>query len=238
MAIAKTTELVKRSSPGPHMSLLEFQVAEEDFGAFRGGRYIILNSGLPLEGDKTIKRAYSILDCDSETRRVTIGIKALDQGAASRYLANADEGQTFTYSGPWGKLDFPNTSGGRVLMLASYTGITALLGLAREVSADTPPVDFIWYRPDKSYFLDDGFAAEIAAKKGLSLIIRGCPEAHDPEHEDFFRHELGERLWSHYQRALLAGDGKVNRIARGVLEGSGLASNEILEEVFFNKAKA
>lgn len=237
MAIAKSTELVKRSSPGPHMSLLEFQV-DDDYGAFRGGRYIILNSGLPLEGDKTIKRAYSILDCDPDTRRVTIGIKALEHGAASRYMSDARVGQRFSYSGPWGKLELPAGGEDKVLLLASYTGITALLGLLREVKADTPALDFLWYRPDSSYFLDDAFAREAAEKRGIALTILGCPAAHDPEQEAFFRRELESCMARPYQRALLAGDGKVNRLARSFLEDRGLAATEILEEVFFNKAKA
>jgi ferredoxin-NADP reductase len=85
MAIAKSTLLVDRTDLAGRVSLLQLQIAPEDFAGFRGGRYIILNTGIPLDDGKTVKRAYSILDCDADSQRVTLGIKGLDDGTASTF---------------------------------------------------------------------------------------------------------------------------------------------------------
>jgi len=243
MAIAKTAELVKVSPHNASMSLLELQVATHDFDAFKGGRYIIINTGLPLGDDKTIKRAYSVLACDPATKRVTIGVKPIDFGSASRFMATAAEGSVFSYSGPWGKLEVPpfdfekSMPNHAILLLASYTGMSAIIGLLNEVTASLYAIDLVWYRPDSSYFLDDQMVHELAREKRVQLTIVDCPGVDDAGQSNFFLESLGGILNKPYQYALIAGDGRVNRIARAILEDQGLSSDKIIEEIFFNKAK-
>ncbi len=244
MAIAKTAELIRVSPQNDESSLLEFHVAADDFSRFQGGRYIILDTGLRLDDEKTIKRAYSVVSADRLNRKITIRIKPISNGYASRHMASAATGSIFSFSGPWGKLELPHEDSPDyslcrcVVLIASYTGVSALIGILNEISLSPFAIDLIWYRPSQSYFIEDETVIGLAREKRVKLAIVDCPRVEDPDQQDFFAKDLSDRLAKPYDLALMAGDGKVNRIARVLLEDQGLGSDKIIEEIFFNKAKS
>jgi len=99
---------------------------------FKGGQYIIVNSGEILPNGKLGKRAYSILSLDSEQHYFELAVKRISQGVGSGFMHELKVGDVFEFSGPWGKYQIaPGNQEQRVLCIATDTGITAALGLSR-----------------------------------------------------------------------------------------------------------
>src|SRR5437016_2860919 len=69
--------------------LLDLAVVGDEPLGFRGGQYIIVDSGLVLPSGKAAKRAYSILSADAEQTRFQLAVKRIPGGLASGFLHGA-----------------------------------------------------------------------------------------------------------------------------------------------------
>src|SRR5437879_5669801 len=131
MAVPKTARVVESESIGPATRIIHLELDDGGPFGFRGGQYAIVNTGAVLAEGKAAKRAYSFFSDDREQRRVKLAVKRLEGGPGSNAMHDAPIGATFTFSGPWGKSYADDAMEGRSLLLATDTGITAAMGLAR-----------------------------------------------------------------------------------------------------------
>ncbi|MFW7381398.1 MAG: FAD-dependent oxidoreductase [Oligoflexus sp.] len=193
--------------------LLEIQLENAEVSKARGGQYLIINTGLELQPDKPLKRAYSILSRNEEEGTIQIAVKALTQGFASRHLSRLPLGHQLAFSGPWGKLNLREFSGDKIHIVASYTGITAALGLIADLRNDTQAKNIAlhWLRPHAQYFLSDTMVRELLSlHTSHQLSIYDCPAADDPERLSFATTLF--RSWSIAKEAecFACGDGLIN----------------------------
>ena len=161
MAIAKTARVSgsRRTGAGTRMLALETAAPL----GFIGGQYIIVDSGLVLPSGKAAKRAYSMLSNDADQTRIEIAVKRIPNGPGSAFLHRVEVGTTIRFSGPWGKLAPLAGVGGRTLVIATDTGITAALGLVRSArfAALRPATLFVWLRPSPDGALGIDSLAEL-----------------------------------------------------------------------------
>jgi ferredoxin-NADP reductase len=226
MAQERKAALVSAENIGARTRLMEFAL-EEPLG-FAGGQYIIVHTGAAEIAGKAVKRAYSILSSDREQARIQIAVRRM--GAGSDALHALPVGGVMSFSGPWGKYRCGGAEG-RVMALATDTGITAAMGLAQ--SASFAGGDFVWMVESEDYFLPEAFVRERIG--GLSILR--IPAAGSAERIEWFE-EWSRRYDGQAGSVFLSGDGLLLYPFRDTLVESGVDAERIRIETFFNHRKA
>jgi hypothetical protein len=175
------------------------------------GKYVILDTGLVLEGGKAVKRAYSLtrsaLVDGGDSSRCRLVVKRLG-GPGSDALHSAPIGAEFSFSGPWGKLVPEHGLDEETLFVATDTGITSALGVATH--PDAKGLTVLWLRaPDESFF-DVDRARESIAASGARFVSAEVPGVGAPGRAEAAWAEVDACVASSAPRVLLAaGDGDV-----------------------------
>jgi ferredoxin-NADP reductase len=237
VAVPKTARIVGARAIGPHTRALDLELESGGPLGFRGGQYLIVDTGVDLEGGKRAKRAYSLLSSDAEQGRFTIAVKCLDPGPGSSAMHAKATGDSSTFSGPWGKLVPSDAPAGTTVVFCTDTGITAGLGLARSVAfrAMAAGTVLVWY-VERDSFLTEGFVREALEGTGVTLVIEPALAVHHPERVDHARAALERAIAAHGMPgdAFLTGDGHVIFPLRDALVGAGVAAERALLEPFFH----
>src|SRR5689334_11882175 len=118
----KTLEVVSSRPEGPATRILTIvEVGGTGLGDI-GGKYVIVHTGL-VQGEKAVKRAYSLMPGDAPDGHAEIAVKRIGIGASAMHQAAAQA--RFTFSGPWGKLIPEEGFADRTLVVSTDTGITS-----------------------------------------------------------------------------------------------------------------
>lgn len=197
---------------------------------FTGGQYVIINSGIQLPNGHVGKRAYSIAASDTEQKQFDLMVRQIPGGVGSRFIHELKPGQVFEFSGPWGKyLPPPDGEQGKILIVATDTGLTAALGLTRgrgfvSFLRDT---QLVWFLESDSYFIPLDFVRE--------WIPIQTPPVGDPARILFCRNKIEEIVEGRrFNRIYLSGDGQVLSELKKFLMNRGYGEDQILVETFFN----
>src|SRR5579875_877499 len=208
MAEARLARVIGAERIGPHARLLSLAMAGGELG-FTGGQYIIVNTGIELDGGKLAKRAYSIVSSDAEQTRFQLAVRRIGEGPGSNFMHRIPVGAEVSFSGPWGKF-LPETTSGSKLVFATDTGITATLGLLRgrrfrELAGDTTVV---WFVEADDYFIPAAFARESIAAPRITFEVIAAPPPGHPQRPVQAR-ALVDRVLATQRPdwAYLAGDG-------------------------------
>ena len=193
MANVRTARLIERDT-FRESALMRFELSDGEPLAFRGGQYVIVDTGLVLPDGKRRKRAYSLCSPDRDPRRFELGVHAVEGGLGAAYMLALEPGAELHFSGPWGKLVPPTLTptptltpaaasiDGPVWVIATDTGITAALGLVHGAgfAPALPHTTLCWWTASADYFLS---RAAIAARlpPGLGLREARLPMIGSPE---------------------------------------------------------
>lgn len=210
---------------------------------FRGGQYVIIDTGLKLADGRARKRAYSMLSVDSDAQRFELGVCRLPGGEAAEYLWSLPLGATIRFSGPWGKLHVPEAlpeQPGPVWVIATDSGASAALGLVRsQAFAPLTERAALWhFRSERDAFLRDDFVRE-RVPAGMRFESAPLAAVHAPLRAAELTHFLTQRLHAEPRPAqvYLCGDGALARLATQQLMAAGVPEGLIQSESFFNHAE-
>ncbi|CAN90399.1 Oxidoreductase FAD-binding family protein [Sorangium cellulosum So ce56] len=203
---------------------------------FAGGQYVIINTGVTLPGGRLAKRAYSMLSSDAEQRAVEIAVKRVGAGPGSNVLNDIAVGAELEWSGPWGKLRLAPGFSGRALVIATDTGITAALGIARSAAAaGAAQLDLLWLVEPGETFASEPFVRERLPAAVRLAVARDLPPIGHPERPAracaFVERELAA---GPHDAVLCAGDGAILYPLRDHLVSLGAPEGSVLLESFFN----
>lgn len=238
MALARTARVVGTEKIGPDTLLLDL-AATEPLG-FLGGQYLIIDSRIVLPSGKAVKRAYSVLTSDEEQVRFQLAVKRIPDGPGSGFVHRLEAGMDISFSGPWGKFLPPQGPSGGTLILATDTGISAALGLARATrfALLRPKTVLIWLRASPDYFLPEGFVRKHIPADCGEVRIETIPGIGDMERIPHARTILRQVLsCDGLSQAFIAGDGAVNQALFDDLVVAGLPVSNVNVESFFNMPK-
>ncbi|MGK4007860.1 FAD-dependent oxidoreductase [Sorangium sp. So ce1036] len=221
---------------GQGARLLRVERADGAALGFAGGQYVIINTGVTLPGGKLAKRAYSLLSSDAEQRAVEIAVKRIGAGPGSNVLNDIAVGGELEWSGPWGKLRLPDGFSGRALVVATDTGITAALGIARgAAAAGAERLDLLWLVESDAYFVSERFVRDRLPAAAHLSIASGFPPVGHPERPARAAAIAGELFAAGPCDAILcAGDGAVLYPLRDRLVSLGAPEGGVVLESFFN----
>jgi ferredoxin-NADP reductase len=236
MANHRTARLVSAENIGINTRLLEF--ALEDELGFTGGQYIIVNTGVPIEENKTAKRAYSLLSSDAEQKRFQIAVRRIGSGPGSNFMFDLPVGADLVFSGPWGKFLPHPVDGSSTLLLATDTGITAAMGLANSLkfAQHRERATLLWLSESDDYFLPESFIRERVGDSCKKLEIVRVP-ADTVEREKWLGLHKDEllrgMLANRPATVFLSGDGYLLSTVRDVLQRLEPGPPQIFAETFF-----
>jgi ferredoxin-NADP reductase len=229
MAQAKSARVVRVATVGRLARLVELEPAEPL--GFVGGQYLIVNSGVVLDGGKLAKRAYSILSPDAEQGRVQLAVRQIAAGPASSYLHAVEPGAEVGFSGPWGQY-LPDDARPRpTWVVATDTGITAALGLVRGCGflPQRPHARVLWLVSDDD-FVPAAMVRELA---GLPVEQVTIPPVGHPERVAAGCAALAQ-LSGRPESVFLSGDGALLYPLRDRLAAAGVPVENVRIESFFN----
>jgi ferredoxin-NADP reductase len=215
---------------------------------FRGGQYVIVDTGLKLEDGRARKRAYSMLSPDSESAQFELGVFRLPGGEGSNLINQLAIGHALRFTGPWGKLHVPRDLASRegpIWVVSTDSGASAAIGLVRSAQLQRylSRVQLWHFRTHPDAFLSDAFLRE---KLGPAADLSSEPLAsvQAPLRAMELERWLQERLdksGALPAQVYLTGDGILARQSIAQLMAAGMAEENIQSESFFNhekKAKA
>jgi ferredoxin-NADP reductase len=237
MALPRFATVTAVEPLGPDTRLLQLALRDDEPLGFAGGQYVIVDTGLVAPTGKAVKRAYSLLSADGDQRRFTLASKRLPAGPGSGYMHELLPGAQVKFSGPWGKLR-PAERPGRVLVLATDTGVTAALGLLQG-QAFAPLLSrtrFVWLRPEASYFLPDALVRARLPGALAAAEIGDLPPIGHPERVPHARALVTPDL-PLLGQAFVAGDGAINYALLDDLVAAGVPATRDSLESFFNMPK-
>lgn len=206
---------------------------------FKGGQYIIVNSGKTLPNGKLGKRAYSILSSDTEQQRFELAIKKIPQGVGSGFMHELKVSDVFEFSGPWGKYQAAQgNQEQRVLCIATDTGITAALGLlrAQALKSFLGGSKLIWVISSLDYFIPVPFVQSWLPQSLSFQWVFSVPVVGDESRmvsiEEKTAQIMGDQIFT---KIYLSGDGRVLRkLKDGFLMSGDYREDQIVVEPFFH----
>ncbi len=237
MALQRTARIERVEQLSPHTRRFTLAMSEGEALGFKGGQYIIIDTGLPLPGGKVVKRPYSIVSCDAEQTRFELAVRKIDPGPGSAFMHALGEGASVSFSGPWGKLvSDVGAEDASTLIVATDTGITAALGLV-QATALRPYAErtsLLWLVRAHDDFLPASFVTQ-RLPAGCSIHVGLVPTIGHPERalaaRDHLQRWRGDRR---VERAFLVGDGAVLFALRDALATLDVDDGCIGIECFFN----
>lgn len=235
MATVRTARLIEREASGDG-ALLRFAMLDGPLG-FRGGQYVIVDTGLLLADGKKRKRAYSLSSSDEAQETFELGVYPVAGGLGAAHMLSLSLGDELSFSGPWGKLVPPAAEvGGKVWVIATDTGITAALGLVR--GAGYAPAlartTLAWWSAGPDYFLSRSIV-EARLPPSLPLREARLPLPASPERPLAVTAHLAALLEEAEPAAVyVTGDGHVPLQVRAFLDAHGLSDVPVQTENFFH----
>ncbi|GAC1345918.1 MAG: FAD-dependent oxidoreductase [Myxococcales bacterium] len=236
MARPRSARLVDAASLSRHARLLTFEVVGEALG-FVGGQYLIFDTGLVRKDGKAVKRAYSLLSADDEQHRFQIAVQRLPQGPGSGFFHTVQAGAELAFSGPWGKF-LPDDARPRpTLLVATDSGITAALGLARggAFAPQRARSHLLWLCDPAAGFLPEELVRAACAELAVEAAIEILPPPGHPERIAAARTAVQRTLAARRPESVfLSGDGAVLYPLRDDLAAAGVDAAAARLEAFFN----
>jgi ferredoxin-NADP reductase len=237
MAQQKIATLTESERLGDETKLLSFRMADLELG-FIGGQYIIVDTGIPIPGNKIAKRAHSILSADAEQREFQLGVRRIGHGPGSNFMHDLKVGAALRFSGPWGKFVAPDNNDSELLVVATDTGITAALGLlqGRGLLVARERSKLVWFAESERYFLPFHFVISQLDRIGVrNLAVTETAPISDPTRIEKALLRIDEAIAVELPKAaFLCGDGAVVYAVRNRLIAAGLSNENIRIECFFN----
>lgn len=125
MSSARVIHKAKVVSIENHTELIRefvFQCEDSSLFKFRAGQFLMLHLNNP-QGGKDILRAYSLASGEINPKNFRLLIKFVPQGLASEYFWKLTVGDDIKFTGPFGKLFFPEQPKDHLFFLSTGSGL-------------------------------------------------------------------------------------------------------------------
>jgi NAD(P)H-flavin reductase len=204
---------------------------------FVGGQFVSVATGQVNAAGKPVRRAYSIFSDDREQDRFQLAVKHVRDDGVSGYMHGLAVGDAIVFTGPWGDFHPPEGARGPLLVLATDTGVTAALGLARSqrIASCLGETTFVWLRARPDYFLPEPVVRALIPPSCREVRIEALPPIDHPERVAHVRGVVLPMLAREpLAHAFAAGDGAVNYALLDDLVAAGVPATRDSLESFFN----
>lgn len=132
-----------------------FQLKEPNEFKFKAGQFLMLHLTPENPNEKEILRAYSLASGESNFTQFRLLIKFIEKGIASDYFWRIQEGDEIRFTGPFGKLLFPENPSKNLFFLSTGSGLAPHLSYIETYLEMFPNSQFnflIGVRTQKDFF--------------------------------------------------------------------------------------
>ncbi len=235
MAQRRYAKVINRIELNEQSVLLDCEVIDNTDLNFRGGQYLIIDTGLTTQDGKAVKRAYSILSRDDEQRQFRLAVYQIQNGKGSCHMRHLPIGGEFDFSGPWGREAPEKPLSGNVWVIASETGITSALGVINGKARKLGQINdlkLIWIKSSKAEFIPIQVLRELLPP---DFNFEDFVELNLPEQGSLSLKSLAHLPYP--DRAYIAGDGNLNRFVGEYLRTQNTTVTLHFEH-FFNRVSS
>jgi len=235
----KKAKVISREMLNGSTVRLTCQMMEPEELGFRGGQYIIVNSGIVMDNGKLGKRAYSIISSDSDQKCFEVIVKKIGNGVGSNFIHSINIDDMFEFSGPWGKTKpiEGQINDRSICCIATDTGITSFLGLLKGKAYlnSLKQADIFWMTSEIDYFIPYDLLKTWLPEYCTSQLIPSLSTVGNEHRWEQCVERLEKlNLYTHYDKVYLSGDGNVLGPIEQWFLAKGYKEEEIVKESYFH----
>jgi NADPH-dependent ferric siderophore reductase len=220
-------EVVANDHLTPHMQRLVLTAPELASFSYQPGQDVMLM--VAVDGNRPLRRRYTIRDLDPARQRLTMDIVRHGEGPGESWVRAARPGDTIEGIGPRGKI-FPVPDADWHLFAADESGLAAVFAMVGSLPAGARAIAALEVPEEADEQLLD-------AKADVTLRWLHRPgEAGDPA--GLTAALAGLALPDGTGHAYVFGEAKVVLAVRQVLAGRGLAPEQISPKAYWGRGKA
>jgi NADPH-dependent ferric siderophore reductase len=221
-------EVAATSLLSPHIQRLELTAAELDGFGYEPGQDVMLLVG--AEGNRPVRRRYTIRRLDSGQRRLTIDVVLHGDGPGERWVRSARPGDRIEGIGPRGKVT-PSPAADWHLFMGDEAAMPAILAMTESLPGDSNTTIVLEIPSPEDE--QDLFAA---ARTRISWLHRLGGQAGDPA---ALAAEAAEvELPPGNGHAYLLAEAKVVLRLREILAGRGLGQDQMSPKAYWGRGRA
>ena len=226
-------EVVENVQLSPHLQRLVLTAPELAALSYRPGQDVMLM--VAVDGNRPLRRRYTILDLDPAQQRLTLDIVRHGEGPGEQWVRAARPGDTIEGIAPRGKI-FPAPDVDWHLFAADESGLAAVFAMARSLPPGRRAIVALEV-PEAA----DEQPLDAAADITVTWLHRSdgngtIAPAGDPER--LAAAVTGVRLPAGQGHAYLFGEARVVLALREVLASRGLTPEQISPKAYWGRGKA
>lgn len=219
----------------PHLQRLVLTAPELGSFSYQPGQDVMLM--VAVDGNRPVRRRYTIRDLDPARQRLTMDIVRHGDGPGETWVRAARPGDTIEGIGPRGKI-FPAQDADWHLFAADESGLAAVFAMVSSLPAGTRAIALLEI-PEPA----DEQPLDAKAHVDLRWLPRSAgdgagasPPAGDPER--LAAALAGIRLPEGHGHAYLFGEAKVVLALREMVANRGLAADQVSPKAYWGRGKA
>jgi NADPH-dependent ferric siderophore reductase len=212
----------------PHMQRLELTAAELDGFSYLPGQDVMLL--VAAEGNKPLRRRYTIRRLDPARRLLTLDIVLHGDGPGERWVRSARPGDRIEGIAPRGKIS-PSPEADWHLFMGDESAMPAILAMTESLPGDSEAT-IVLEIPDP----EDEQDVTASARTRVSWLHRLGGQAGDPAALSAEAAEV--ELPPGSGHAYLLGEAKVVLGLREILAGRGLAEDQMSPKAYWGRGRA
>lgn len=212
----------------PHMQRIELTAAELDGFSYQRGQDVMLL--VAADGNKPVRRRYTIRYLDAPGRLLTMDVVLHGDGPGERWIRAAKPGDRIEGIGPRGKI-FPSPAADWHLFMGDDSAMPAILAMTESLPGDSVAT-LVLEVPDAA----DEQDYSAAARTRTSFLHRLDRPAGDPAL--LSAEAAAVELPPGRGHAYLFGEARVVLAMREVLTGRGLADDQMSPKAYWGRGRA
>jgi NADPH-dependent ferric siderophore reductase len=221
-------EVAASDQLSPHMQRLELTAPELAGFSYQPGQDVMLL--VAADGNRPVRRRYTIRYLDRDQRRLTLDIVLHGDGPGERWVRSTRPGDRIEGIGPRGKIS-PSPAADWHLFMGDEAAMPAILAMTESLPGDCDAA-IVLEIPDP----DDEQEFSAAARTRTSWLHRLGGQAGDPA---ALAAEAAEvELPPGNGHAYLLGEARVVLRLREILAGRGLAEDQMSPKAYWGRGRA
>lgn len=188
-------------------------------------------------GEKEILRAYSLSSGEQDFSQFRLLIKYVEQGIASKFFWDLQQGQEVKFTGPFGKLFFPEIPSKHLYFLSTGSGLAPHLSYIETYLEKFPQSHFhfmIGVRTKNDFFFTEYLNKQKAKFPNFSFeFVLSRPDEQWTGRKGYLQKQIAS-LNSHLQDAhfFICGNEDMAKETKQTLFDAGVPKEKVLVEIF------